>query len=79
MIKMWQKSLLFRQFQFLLAFFAYTSTTVTNNNIHNKEAQALSINFCEPIKMYNPGEIKGFYFKSCYLGLSSNRFKNVMQ
>ena len=29
--------------------------------------------------MYNPGEIKGFYFKSCYLGLSSNRFKNVMQ
>ena len=29
--------------------------------------------------MYYPAEIKGFYFKSCYLGLSSNLFKNVMQ
>ena len=29
--------------------------------------------------MYNPAKIKGFYHKSCYLGLSSNLFKNVMQ
>ena len=29
--------------------------------------------------MYNPGEIKGVYDKSCYLGLSSNILKNVMQ
>ena len=29
--------------------------------------------------MYNPDEIKGFYHKSSYLGLSSNLFKNVMQ
>ena len=25
--------------------------------------------------MYNPAKIKGFYHKSCRLGLSSNRFK----
>ena len=36
-------------------------------------------NFCQSIKMYNPAEIKGFYHKSCYLGLSSNLFENVMQ
>ena len=29
--------------------------------------------------MYNPAKIKGFCHKSCYLGLSSNLFKNVMQ
>ena len=39
MIKMWQKSLLFLQFQFLLAFF------VINNNIDNQEARPPSIQF----------------------------------
>ena len=29
--------------------------------------------------MYNSGKIKGFYPKSCYLGLTSNLFMNVMQ
>ena len=27
--------------------------------------------------MYNADEIKGFYHKSCYLGLSFNLFENV--
>ena len=35
--------------------------------------------FCPPIKMFNLAEIKGFYLKSCCLGLSFNLFKNVMQ
>ena len=29
--------------------------------------------------MYNPGEVKGFCPKSCYLRPSSNFFMNVMQ
>ena len=36
-------------------------------------------NFCQLIYMCNPGEIKGFYSKSCYLRPWSNLFMNVMQ
>ena len=56
---MWKRGL-FLRFQFLLA---SPRTTVINNNIDNQEAQAPSIRFCQLIKMYNLGEIKGFFPK----------------
>ena len=53
------------------------TTVITNNN--DKEARAPSLRFCQPIEMYNLGEIKGFCPESCYLRLSSNLVLNEMQ
>ena len=53
-------------------------TRVMNNNI-DKGPGAPQFNFCQPIYIRNPGEIKGFCSKSCYLRSSSNLFMNVMQ
>ena len=53
---------LFFHFWFLLASTRTTVhayTTVITNNIDNQEARAPSIQFCQPIEMYNPSEIKG--------------------
>ena len=80
--KMWQKLLLFRQLQFLLAFFCvqqYTHATVINIHFDNQGARAPQFSFCQPIKMYNRAEIKSFFLKSCSLGLSSDLFKNLIQ
>ena len=66
MIKIWQKSLLFRQFQYFSAFFCvqrYTRTAVNNNNIDDQGAGPSQFNFCQSIKMNNLAEIKGFYLK----------------
>ena len=54
-------------------------TTVITNNIDDQEALALSFRFCQPIEMYNPGEIKGFCPENCFLRPSSNPFMNAMQ
>ena len=71
MIKMCQKSLLFRQFQYFPAFFCvqqYTRTAVINNNIDNQEAGPPQFNFCQSMKMNNQAEIKGFYLKVATTG-----------
>ena len=72
------KSLLFFQFQFLSASsrttVGYTRTTVIKSNTDDQEDRAHSIQFCQPIEMYHPGEIKGFRPKSCYLRPSSSLF-----
>ena len=57
----------------------YTRTTLINNNIEDHEAPGPSIQFSQPIEMYNLGEIKEFCYESCYLRPSSNLFMNVMQ
>ena len=73
MIKMWQESLLFLQFVFVSS-----RTIVINSNI-NPGGPPPQFNFCLPILMYNPDEIKSSYPKNYYLRPSSNRFMNVMQ
>ena len=74
-IKKYDKKVLFFYFQFLLA---SSRTTVINDNFDNQQARAPSIRFCQPIEMYNPGEIKQFCPKSCYFKPPSD-LMNVMQ
>ena len=70
MIKIWQKSLLFLQFQFLLDFSrtTYTCSTVINNNIDNQGAKVPQFNFYKLIYMRYPGEIKIFVLKAAVSG-----------
>ena len=65
MIKMWQKSQLFLQFQFFSIFRVqhYTRTTVITNNIDDQRARAPLIHFLQLLQMYNPAEIKGSFPK----------------
>ena len=71
----------FFSFSFFLHFRVkkYSRTTVIKNNIDDQGARALSIQSFQSIYMFNPGEIKGFCPKSCYLKPSSNLVLNVMQ
>ena len=74
--KMWQKRLLFFQFQFLFSIFRLQQQLTTL--LKTRGAGPPQFNFCQQILTYKPEEMESFRLKSCYFRPTSSFFMNVM-